>query len=129
MKILSRIFLTMIAFLFSFGIYSNTADAKANIELTITEVNFSKGECYCAGYFENSGDSAGVVTDTQLDITFTDPNDRRIWFGSKYFGQVDCYVEAGERSDWQFFMHDEEIPEYYGQYNWNVNNQIWWNNL
>ena len=120
MKNLNRIFVIMIAFLFSFGIYSNTADAKANI---------SKGECICSGYFENSGDSAGVVTDTQLDITFTDPNNNRIWFGSKYFGQVDCYVEAGERSDWQFFMHDEEIPEYYGQYNWNVNNQIWWNNL
>ena len=126
MKNLNRIFVIMIAFLFSFGMYSsNIAEANANIELTITSANISKGECICSGYFENIGDSTGVVIQTFLDVTFRDSDNNIIWTGDRYFGQAQYYLEPGEQVDWQFFMYYDDIPEYYGEYNWQTAYQLW----
>ena len=122
---MTRFFVTMIAFLFSFGIYSNNADAKANIELTITSANISKGECICSGYFENIGDSAGFVIQTAQDVTFRDSDNNIIWTGNRYFGRAEYYLEPGEQVDWQFFMYYDDIPEYYGEYNWQTAYQLW----
>lgn len=120
----------LIAFLFSISLaFSNTAEANANIELTITEVNIYRGECVCSGYFENIGDSAGVVIQTFLDVTLKDPDHNLIWTGDRYFGQAQYYLEPGEQVDWQFFMYYDDIPEYYGEYHWQVSNQLWLENI
>ena len=133
MKNLNRFFVTMIAFLFSFGIYfSNTAEAKANIELEIKDVDYYSNKCICYGIFKNTGDSVGFIKSALLKVTLTTyPDDEFILSFEREF-DVNEYLDFTAEDSilfWTFETDFDDIPEYYGQYNWNVDNQIWWDSL
>ena len=92
-------------------------------------MEFDSEKCICYGVFKNTGDSIGLITKANLTVTITDPNDELIFSFEREFNDMNAYLRDNLTLDWEFETELYDIPEYYGEYNWRVDHQIWWDNM
>ena len=121
---LSRFFSFLALAAFCSMIFSATAAARPNIAYHVDNVSFVQGEATISGYFENTGDTDAYAKWFKFDLILTADNGQQMWAGYGIFHELDdIYVPANSAIEYTFYVQDPDIPEYYGDFYWQVENE------
>lgn len=105
---------------------NNFGEAKANITWTTTAVKLESGKCTLKGYFSNSGDTSGTVTNIRFIVdVMTKDKKKNIYSNIWTYEPKNLVVPAGGKKSWNCWLNDKNCPRYTGALNWNVK----WENL
>ena len=102
-----------LATIFSACLLQSNVEAGANIDWTTTDVILEYGKCTVKGYFTNSGDVGGTVTNIKFIVDVkTSKNGSNIYSAVWNHSPKNVYIPAGAQISWNFWLNDEHCPSW-----------------
>ena len=104
--------------MFSIGLWSNQAEAAANITWTTTDVTLESGKCTVHGYFKNDGNIAATASTMKLVVHTWDALTEVTIYDFAYSWAVnggnELEIPSGAQISWYFELTDKNCPAYDG---------------